>query len=331
MSDTLSVHSHRHAHDEGYALLRSGCGLVSLQPFRALALTGDDRKGWLQGQTTQDLRPLEVGGSTLSCQVSPTGQLEAFYGLWALPDQLVLITATESVEAILNRVQRMVILEDVRAEVLDAELVSVQGPEATRRLGKLLPLPPLDAGTADFEGARVLALRSDRTGSGGWDLVVPRTADRALAALRHEFPEIPLEAFWTASLEAGIPRFGVDTDRKTLPPELGPAFEAATVAYDKGCYTGQEVLQRIHSRGHTNRTWVGLIASQPLDRGWPVTVDGHQERGVVTNAAESPEFGFIGAGYVRNELAFDGTPVRIRGPHGTVEAEVQLMPLLRLG
>ncbi|MFX6234584.1 tRNA-modifying protein YgfZ, partial [Acinetobacter baumannii] len=65
-------------------------------------------------------------------------------------------------------------------------------------------------------------------------------------------------------LRAGNPRLGGDTTQKTLPPELGPAFESRTVSYTKGCYMGQEVLMRIHSRGHTNRTWVCLTSAEPL-------------------------------------------------------------------
>jgi folate-binding protein YgfZ len=125
----------------------------------------------------------------------------------------------------------------------------------------------------------------------------------------------------------GIPLRGVDWDEKTLPPELGPGFEASHVSYTKGCYTGQEVLMRIHSRGHTNRTWMGLIAGGPIAPGDVVEHESRAEAGRVTSAAVSPELGWIGAAMLRNEAAREGSKVKVRPSDGLVSAIARHFPM----
>ena len=119
-------------------------------------------------------------------------------------------------------------------------------------------------------------------------------------------------------LEMGIPLRARDYTDKTLPPELGPAFEAKHVSYNKGCYTGQEVLMRIHSRGHTNKTWVGLILEAPVEVGASVLHAGKESAGVITSATISSEFGPIAAAMLRNEVAQEGAEVTVQGVRGVV-------------
>lgn len=330
MSDVTHAISQQALTD--YDLLRDDCGRLDLSSFGLVQMTGEDRKGWLQGQATNDLRRLEPGNSASFCLCATTGHLQAVVDAWAVRDRILITTARETLPAVLQRAEQMVVLEDVRAsDASDAfRLVSVQGPSASQRLGELLHLPSLDAGESRLDDTPVFCLRSDRTGLGGWDVWVPKDADAALQRLNEAFAPIGAEAHNIARLEAGIPMFGADMDDRTMPPELGPAFEAKHVSYKKGCYMGQEVLMRIHSRGHTNRTWVGLMAEAPLEIGGSVSHPRRADAGMVTSAAYSPDYGHIGAAMLRNEVADDGNLVRVQTERGEVEAEVRLMPILRL-
>lgn len=331
MCDTLGAVQDQERFDESYRLLREDCGLIDLSGLQAVEFTGEDRKGWLQGQVTNDLRKLEPGGSLNFCVCQPTGRLDAICTVWALPDRFIVLTDESGSQALLDRVGKLVILEDVQAKAIDATLLSVQGPEATRSLGKLATLPALDAGQAELDASSLVFLRSNRSGYGGWDIVLSVGAGKAEKKLRKAFEPLAPEAFDAACLEAGIPIFGVDTDERTMPPELGSAFMNAYVSFNKGCYTGQEVLMRIHSRGHTNRTWVGLIGDQPMRPGDRVSHPNRDDAGTVTRAAFSPDFGPIAGGIIRNEVAFPGEIVRIVRDDVAFEAEVQEMPLLRMG
>lgn len=309
-----------------YDLLRDSCALVSLRPTAILELSGEDRKGWLQGQATNDVRQLDLGASTRFCLCEPTGQIVAICEIWSIRDRFIMTVPAAAVESVVRRIEAMIVMEDVvlRDLTQEYELISIQGPQATRMVGELMALPLLDAAETEFDKVSVVTLRSDRTGSGGWDILVPASARKAQAALRKPFSAVSEEAYIMARLEAGVPLYGVDYTPKTLPPELGPAFEASHVDYRKGCYTGQEVLMRIHSRGHTNRTWMGLQADEPLVVGAEVRHQG-SEVGVVTSAGYSPDFGYIGAAMLRNRAAADRETVDAGG----VSAEVRRMPFLR--
>jgi len=113
-----------------------------------------------------------------------------------------------------------------------------------------------------------------------------------------------------ATLETATPLAGIDYNEKTLLPELGPAFVGRTVSYTKGCYTGQEVLMRVHSRGHTNKTWVVLRAEGEVTAGDPVTREG-ENVGKVTRSAESPALGWLAAAVLPNSVLNAGTQVQI--------------------
>lgn len=332
MSDPL-VHSPSPAPVlESYDLLRGGCGRYDLRNSSLFEITGEDRKAWVQGQCTNDLRRLTDGGSLSFCLCSPTGQIQAVADLWALGERYLVRTHRNAAPALQHRLDHMIIMEDVVGRNLTPEyrLVCVQGPYATARLKEHLELPHLDASTTQFAGVEVVCLRSNRTGLGGWDLLLPKDAESAWSQLMAEFPEIDERAFNVARLEAGIPRFGEDIDERVLPPELGSYFVSKHVSYSKGCYTGQEVLMRIHSRGHTNRTWMALVSDRPMRSGDIVTHRSREDAGKVTSAEFSPQFGYIAGAMIRQEAAFDGELVTVRTEAGPIEAEVREFPLIDL-
>jgi len=314
-----------------YDLLRDDAGIVDLHHVSLIALTGDDRKGWLQGQATNDVKKLESGASNSFCLTTITGQLLSVCEIWAVRDRFLMTIPDQTRENVLKRVEQMVIMEDVVAEDVSKlyRLLSIQGPTATARLSNLMPLPSLDAGDSTIEGADVFALRSNRTGMGGWDIWTLASNVKAIATLENEFRLIDHEAYNIARLEAGIPFFGSDMGEKTLPPEMGQAFVDRHISYNKGCYMGQEVLMRIHSRGHTNKTWMGLIADAPMEIGATVSHVRRQDSGTVTSAAFSPDFGYIAAAMLRNEAASEGEFVQVITERGTVDAEVRRMPIMR--
>jgi len=215
--------------------------------------TGEDVLEWLQGQATNDLRTSEQGNPLAFCLCQPTGQMLAVCQFQVLNGRNFVLTDNDA--AVLDRAEKMVILEDVQAQKVEITTNS----------------NPVDA---------------------------------------------------IGRLENGVPLRGIDYTEKTLPPELGPAFEAKHVSYNKGCYTGQEVLMRMHSRGHTNKTWVGLLLESPVEGKAKVQMNG-EDVGTITSAAMSPEFGAIAGAMLRNEATQDGTVVQV----GEVKGRVTQMPI----
>ena len=279
---------------------------IPLREDALVELTGEDRLDWLQGQVTGDVSGLKPGARRAFCFVEPTGGLLAVIDAWALPDRILLSTARSRVPDLLGRIERMTILEDVSAKVADLQGVALLGSGAEQR-AKV--------------GGEHYRLPSDRFRHEGWEIWA---SSAEIDALAREIPPVGTSASEAFRLQAGIPRWDVDMGPKTLPPELGPDFEARHVSYDKGCYTGQEVLMRLHSRGHTNRTWVGLLSPIPLKVG-DEALFGGKPVGRITSTADSPDWGPIAAAILRNEATQPGTRVAV----GSEEAEVRPMPLLR--
>ncbi len=268
--------------------------LASVTADRALIrLTGEDRLEWLQGQATNDVSTL-TGDQVSFCLCTPTGQMEAVVDAWALDDSILLSTDLACAEAVMKRIEHMVIMEDVEGEDLTGSL------RLTRLLGTGSP--------SEVEATYIL--------QSGHFIDVWSTFPL-------DYPGVD-DAFDSWRLERGIPRWGIDMGHRTLPPELGPAFEKRHVSYTKGCYTGQEILQRIHSRGHTNWTWVALVGNDPLNSGATVSHPDRENAGTITSTALSPTWGCIGAARVRNEIALEGAQVVVEGRPATVRT----MPLV---
>jgi folate-binding protein YgfZ len=316
---------------EAYDQLREECLRYPTDDLAIVELSGDDRKGWLQGQATNNLRSLDFGASSAFCVCEPTGQIISVCDIWSLKDRFLITLPKPSLDGFMRRVEQMVIIEDVAARILtDHRLVSIQGPSATRTLSDWMSLPTLDAHETEFADSLAAVLRSNRAGQGGWDLVLPNPASKAIARLE-KMGIADSNTADVARLEAGFPKFGQDITPKTMPPELGSAFDMRHVSYNKGCYTGQEVLMRIHSRGHTNKTWMGLIADAPFAIGDSVSHPQRTDAGFVTSAGFSPSVGYIGAATLRNEATQDGGTVTIQTERGPIHAEVREMPILRFG
>jgi folate-binding protein YgfZ len=179
----------------------------------------------------------------------------------------------------------------------------------------------------------------------GFDLFVPNNslgavADKLIAAAKQIGGRAAgWTAFETARIEAGIPRFGADMDETNIPLECG--IESRAIVYNKGCYIGQEVINRIHSVGHVNRELHGLRLANDLPalpaRGDKLFFNG-KEIGHVTSAVKSPalnalvapklqgEGGNIALGYVRREANQIGNELRLRTAAGESIAIIVELP-----
>jgi folate-binding protein YgfZ len=207
------------------------------------------------------------------------------------------------------------------------------------------PLPA--AGTREVDGAQGTA-RPTNARLVGFDLFVPNSslgavADKLVAAAKQIGGRAcGWQAFETARIEAGIPRFGADMDETNLPLECG--IESRAVSYNKGCYIGQEVINRVHSFGHVTRELRGLRLADDLSA-LPQKHDklfhNGKEIGYITSAVKSPalnalvapklqsEGGNIALGYVRREANQIGTELVLRTATGESPAKIVELPFVK--
>lgn len=263
----------------GYFLLTESAGWQECPQLGAVRISGLDHRSWLQAQITQDV---EAQACFSACFCSISGQMEALARCARFPDSLVIVAEHPDLEVVEERVSQYVVLEDVRFEWIEQPVFTLQGPNS----GDLFPHEPLNEPRERSEG---IVIPHSRTGQVGFDLI-----GTAWETFLNPEKKATSEDFLVARLEI-LTAARSDILEKVFPAEMGACFERSVMSYSKGCYLGQEVLMRLHARGHTNRLWMPIVLAtqaQPHDR----IVDGQgKEVGTLTSVALSPRFGWIGA------------------------------------
>jgi folate-binding protein YgfZ len=305
--------------------VREGMGLLDRSERGKLVLTGKDRYAWLQGMVSNDVRRLESGGASVyACVLNATGHLLADLHIVNRGDSLLLDMARENVRSIYQRLDGFLIVEDV--EIVDQSdflaCVSVQGPKAT------------EAWVREMSGSSAHVVAADHTGSGGFDIYCKSDEAPTLWKKLSEAGAQPVgeAAADTLRIEAGIPVYGIDMDENTIALEAN--LEQTHISYEKGCYVGQEIIARIHSRGHTNRALTGFIlsGSELPHKGskiFPTSGETDREVGWITSSTHSPSVGkAIALGYLRHELREPGVPLRIAHEDDSLTAQVAALPFV---
>ena len=238
-------------------------------------------------------------------------------------DGFLLVLPAETWGEINARLSEAIILDDVVLMPLQegVGLLSVQGSAADEVLEEISldapPHEPLAHHMRLWQKAEIRLVRNDRTGFGGVDLLVPYAVMKELQTALVATACLPIDDALATVLryEAGIPQAGVDWSERTLAAEIGEPFVQRHISYSKGCYMGQEVLMRIHARGHTNRTWVPMRAQGEAlpPRGTAVHATDRADVGWITGAVRSPALGgaILAWGFVRNEYTQPDTRLLI--------------------
>jgi folate-binding protein YgfZ len=301
-----------------YAALRESAGVLDLSFRGRLCLTGNDRVRFLHGQVTNTIQALKPYQGCYAALVSVKGRMQSDLYVYVLPDELLLDFEPGLSQAIAQRLERHVVADDV--QVVDVAplygLFSVQGPNSMRVVQALkvctqLPEAPLTVARADDPSLGELYLVSQpRLGQAGFDFFapaehLPELWRRLVSAVKAEGGSpCGFDALETARIENGIPRFGADMDETNVPQEGG--IDAQAVSYTKGCYIGQEVLNRIHTQGHVNRA-LRRFRFAPGAAALPARGDlifsGGAEAGRLTSAAVLPQSkAGVALGYLRRTV-----------------------------
>ena len=287
--------------------------LASIVDRDVVEVRGRDASSYLQGQISQDVDSISAGGSAWSLVLAPTGKLTAWFRLHRVTDDRFLIDVEAGWAApLVERLERFKLRTAVEFSLLDGwRMLSVRkevndaDPEQT--------VPTIQAALsqaalsqAALSQAALSATFSWPGFSGSDHLDVGLDARSGI--------EIDDAAFEQARIRAGVPRLGLDIGENTIPAEGGANLIEGSVSFTKGCYTGQELVARIDSRGgNVPRPLRVLIGEQALEIGGVVTFDG-REAGVVTSAA-----GNVGLATVMRRVE-PGSLVSVNGVEATVHA-----------
>jgi folate-binding protein YgfZ len=312
-----------------YRALRERAAVVD-HAFRGrVRASGSDRVSFLQGMLSNDVKALASGAGCPALLLTEQGKVVADLVVLAVDDALVLDALAGALPGAVAALERFIVADDVElARVGDEDTLAIIGPDARGALASLgiaAPDQPYGHVVASWGDTSVRVVAVPRPGAGGYHLHVPRAHTVALwertaagiVAAGHD-------AFEMLRIESGVPWYGRDVGPDTI------ALEAPLdgVSFTKGCYLGQEVMERVTARGHVNRRLVGLVIDAPEP---PTPGDrlfaGEKDVGWVTSACRSIALGApLALGYVRREHLEPGTRLDVRTAGGNVGASVRTLP-----
>lgn len=281
--------------------------VVDRSPHGLVVVSGDDATTFLQSLVSQDLDPIEQGGSARSMLLTPQGKLGVVFRATRVGDEWWLDTDADFGPVLAESLNRYRIR--VKVEIVDH----------TETTGLVSAIGELD------QPVTTLAIPTKWGDVAGTDLLGPMSEARTTFDLLAQGHEV-----WTADrfeafrIEQGVPRQGVDLDEKTIPQEA--FLDVDAVSFTKGCFLGQELVARIDSRGHVNRYLRRLAVDGAVvpPRGATV-VAGDKEVGALTSAAAVPgEDRVVALAMVRREVD-PPADVTLRWDAGDAHAQAHVL------
>ena len=320
---------------EEYSALFGNCGIYDLG-FRArISLTGSDRVRWLNGMVTNNIRDLAAGHGVYAFLLNPQGRILGDMYAFNRGESLIIETDRSQLEKILATFDHYIIMDDVEVKDISGEqtALGLAGPKSRALLnlaGVEVPeLQPLQMNTprctCDCDCVECMIIRGDDAQPETYEIwLAPedilKTWQTLLAA---GTTPAGSEALEMQRIASGVPLYGVDIRERDLPQETE---QVRALNFNKGCYVGQEIVERIRSRGNVHRKFTGFVmdSAEPLTAGTQI-IAGEKEVGEITSSAVLPRSSglrTLALGYIRREVGVPGREVSI----GTAKASVVQLP-----
>jgi folate-binding protein YgfZ len=235
--------------------------------MRRVSVTGEDRFRWLSGMVTNTVNDLAPGSGAWNLVLNAQGRIQGDLWVWRDGDQLALEIAADQYDKLLEHLNRFIIMDDVELVPLENETVlGLTGPRAGEVLLQAgLPTlsEPLMQTQTQWNGAALTIRRSFGVLAPHYELCAPTSG---IEAVWQALLDAGAIAAGTASLDAfrvaeGIPVYGIDIVERDLPQETS---QTRALHFSKGCYLGQEIVERIRSRGNVHRHLRHLELAGPV-------------------------------------------------------------------
>src|SRR5689334_10614339 len=280
-----------------YRSARDTVALIDKNYRAYISFTGPDRVRYLNAILTNNIKDLGAGQGTVSLLLNPQGHILAEIETYAFADRLLCVSFAMIREQLIEWLDKYIIMDDVK--LIDESprygTLAVEGPKAAALVQEVAGTDILKLEELSCRGSAVGSIpcrivKRSPGGVPGAEFLAERERLAELwqvlsdAARWHEGGPMGYTALSGLRLSQGIPWFGYDFGEKQIPHEAG--LQDSHISYTKGCYTGQEIVERVRSRGQVNRQRVRLTLSGDLvpEANTTLTVDG-KEVGYVTRAA----------------------------------------------
>ena len=319
-----------------YRALREGVGLIDKNYRAYLSFTGPDRTRYLNAILTNDIKGLQENHGNVSLFLNPQGHIQAEIETHAWPEELFCVSFAMIREQLVPALDKYIIMDDVTLTDRTGECgtLGLEGPGAAGVVEQLTgvrlkDLSELESREVSVNGIVCRLVRRTPGSDPSSEFLLAREHLQPLwkilqdAVDGHGGRAVGYKAVNSVRLEQGIPWYGYDFGEKQIPHEAG--LENSHISYTKGCYTGQEIVERVRSRGQVNRVRISLRfdGAEPPGANTPLMSEG-KEFGYVTRTGFSPALGAaIGMGYVRREKSAPGATLQC----GDAQARVIATPV----
>jgi folate-binding protein YgfZ len=306
----------------GYQALRQTAARLDLSKRGRLRINGEDRARLLNALTTNQVQSLRPGQACYVFFLNAQGRILGDANLLCFEDHLLLDTEPETRQKLLEHLDRYIIADDVIVEDVTetTAAIAVEGPQSgvvLSSLGAEIPTEtPLDPLSWTSWGSRTLA-RISSTGSTGFCIFAPAAEKENLLAELAGIPEATADDARAVRIEHGHPRYGEEITERYLVQETG---QLHAVNFNKGCYLGQEIVERVRSRAQIHRLLQRLEIDAPeAPAAGTRLTSGTADAAEIASAVYSPALGKVVAmAYVRvpqaqpgAELSWGGVRARV--------------------
>ncbi|MDO8433033.1 MAG: glycine cleavage T C-terminal barrel domain-containing protein [Candidatus Binatus sp.] len=315
-----------------YAAVVGGAGVRIFGERKIVRVIGDDRVTFFHGMCSADVKGAAPGAILPALILTEHAHVIADLFIWVTDDALLLDIEAEAWSRARAHLERLLVADDVEFEdELELSIIDVEGPKAAAAVqlvaGEALSLEKIwshngKTSAKTSETIEMIVGRMPRYGAPAFSVIVPSaTAASIVASMIDQMPAVRLiDATVTEIIrvENGIARIGVDTTDKTI------ALEARlnrAISFNKGCYVGQETIERATARGALKKRLRGLGLESIAERGAVVSLQG-KEVGRLSSVAWSPRFGAIALAILHHSAWTPGTRVSIADSGGATVSDL---------
>jgi folate-binding protein YgfZ len=297
----------------GYQALRDHCAWIDLSSRGKIRATGEDRVRFLHAMCTNHVQQLTPGAGCYAFFLNAQGRILADANIYCFEDHFLLDTEPETRRTIIEHLEKYIIADDVTLEDVTESLpsISLEGPRSAEIMASLgAPLPATPLAWVPWERRGVAA--NGVTGSAAFSIFYPPDEGESVrdALAQAGVVEAAADDVRRVQMEHGRARYGVDFSDAHIPHETQLLH---AVHFNKGCYLGQEIVERVRSRGLVHRLLVRIAieGTEPPPAGAEVTVEGGAV-GRISSAAFSPSAGRVLAfAFLRREVVDSPQPLRV--------------------
>jgi folate-binding protein YgfZ len=297
--------------------LAKGAAAHDLGWMRRVNVRGEDRFRWLSGMVTNTVNDLPGNGGAWNLVLNAQGRIQGDLTVWRDGESLDLVIAADQYEKLMAHFDHFIIMDDVELVGVDPTTettVGLTGPQASKVLARMGLAAPGDAMNwqgVEWNGLNLRIYRGYGTLADHFEIVTPLAG---LTLLWRALSTAGATPVGTGALEAfrvaeGNPVYGIDIAERDLPQETS---QTRALHFSKGCYLGQEIVERIRSRGNVHRHLRQLeLEGPPAKGGTELLLEGAAV-GAITSAAELPVGGVtrrFALGMVRGEADVKNQPL----------------------